>query len=1393
MSNPLEILFFFVILFQFANGVSVVLRIKAIDNHKERINVGKDEPFSLVTDFFNEENVIDETELKEEKLEFYTKIRDNRWRDYYVKCRLWQPSHQSVRLICYLDPNSYQLYTDVNITFDNSVINVGNYQLNIQQEEFYFLQIKRLDFALPFLYSDFQNYNLSLNQSSITLKFKVDTAENYNNELLYIYGEKNNYAILDNCEVHDKELHCVLQNSIIEKILTINGESFKIGIIHDKIGIKPQDNILNISIYYENITKTEISVGFTKYITYTSEVGAFFGFETDYTEKIDFITDYVVYDNDIKCQFKSNREGPLLYLCSSPYKKNNFSLYNETEEKRYETIHFKYNIVVKPYSIPGEVSIANYGTNIMLIYPEKLDFNTTDAIVITVRYIMANPYLSENIKINPDSDNLICKNLEGMKKCLVPISHFYKKKSGIYRTHHSNHLGNLSIYYESTPIEVILSEEDFIPVVITNEGNERRMDISEDSNRRAAVYFITNNSEEMKIFNDYEIEEKMKFDTDLIQIKENPFIKNNYSYPVTCQFWKPTDLNMRIFCKSYGTLYDGNSTINSTLFYYNGYKIYIISLMDYPLNIHYNMTFIPFIYSKKQTINVEEGKDSYEIKFKYLLYRNDRLYLFKKEKEETLTSIAIPVEDNNKCNITENDISCIISKEQIENILAYSGEVFQLKYLPTLFPLENSFDITINYYNKSKKEDIYVGIKKLLEKNICKGCYAAYETNITSLSKIISNQFIYKKDETTEFHCVFKKDENMPLLLLCKLETWGEYSLGEITEEIRLDNISIKYNFIIQPVNNSEIVTVEIEGSSILIAYPKTLDFYFTDSIEVIYFTPELKYSISKLNLDSTSELSNSRNNNLVSCTITKSHFEGKQSGNYYAHYRIGYESIGFEYPISYELSPFEIILPKFDEILIWVNYEDNKDVITIGKNGALFLTTKFIDTENKFNSSDINMTTFSLNFTGSDKDYISNCHFWKPSDKRIRLICKFEENIESEFLKLPNKSSFKYNEKDVSIISLDKFNIKQLNSSIAFLYSDDQTIDITNEKEEYELIFNKEIYNNEPLVLYKDSINMRNVFLNCSDEKKEIKCKIKRDILFGIFSYSTEKYYLSQLTENEGLLIFDKVSMITFNTKNIQRKSIDLEITKLLTNYIDKNSFIALETNIEDFPIVTTKNFGVPSDLDEDYHCILKKHSNLKSDKLLLLCNAEKSKDYFKLKYTFLFYDINIMYNFTIKKVEINEKYVVSTEEGVRILSVYPDSLDLTTNDTAIIRYHVEDPKKLKGIKLNIDSSSELECKDINNIKECIVNKTHFKKSGYYYTYYTNNFDSKSIAYEIPRIKVTVIEENYTGVIVGCVIGGLVAIAFFVWRYIRKKNSNNIDQLTGNNEGMLNEKSPLV
>ena len=112
------------------------------------------------------------------------------------------------------------------------------------------------------------------------------------------------------------------------------------------------------------------------------------------------------------------------------------------------------------------------------------------------------------------------------------------------------------------------------------------------------------------------------------------------------------------------------------------------------------------------------------------------------------------------------------------------------------------------------------------------------------------------------------------------------------------------------------------------------------------------------------------------------------------------------------------------------------------------------------------------------------------------------------------------------------------------------------------------------------------------------------------------------------------------------------------------------------------------------------------------------------------------------------------------------------------IINYLVDDPDKLEGIKLNNDSSFELECQNKNGIKECIVPKTHFTSNGDYYTYYTNSRRYKSISYEISKIHVIIENDDdsksYVGIIVGSVIGGLVLIviiAFLIWRFCKKKN----------------------
>jgi hypothetical protein len=104
----------------------------------------------------------------------------------------------------------------------------------------------------------------------------------------------------------------------------------------------------------------------------------------------------------------------------------------------------------------------------------------------------------------------------------------------------------------------------------------------------------------------------------------------------------------------------------------------------------------------------------------------------------------------------------------------------------------------------------------------------------------------------------------------------------------------------------------------------------------------------------------------------------------------------------------------------------------------------------------------------------------------------------------------------------------------------------------------------------------MKNIYLNCIEEEKEIKCPIKKDKLIGILSESGEKFCLSQFTESKGVLKFENVLDIIINYENVEKKNIILSITKLLTKSVKKNSFIALETNTdEDIQIITTNYFN--------------------------------------------------------------------------------------------------------------------------------------------------------------------------------------------------------------------------
>ena len=116
------------------------------------------------------------------------------------------------------------------------------------------------------------------------------------------------------------------------------------------------------------------------------------------------------------------------------------------------------------------------------------------------------------------------------------------------------------------------------------------------------------------------------------------------------------------------------------------------------------------------------------------------------------------------------------------------------------------------------------------------------------------------------------------------------------------------------------------------------------------------------------------------------------------------------------------------------------------------------------------------------------------------------------------------------------------------------------------------------------------------------------------------------------------------------------------------------------------------------------KKINNQKNDKLLLFCQTDSPGEY-KLDINEIqLKDIHILYSFKIPETHINEKIIVTHNEGTKIVSVNSISLDFTSKDKLIIKYQTDNPKKLKYITLNSTSTSVLECENKNGFKECIV-----------------------------------------------------------------------------------------
>ena len=352
------------------------------------------------------------------------------------------------------------------------------------------------------------------------------------------------------------------------------------------------------------------------------------------------------------------------------------------------------------------------------------------------------------------------------------------------------------------------------------------------------------------------------------------------SYSVGCGFFRAKEENLFIFCNVDEEMPAGNYTFNLDGIQpitYEGFTITLVggrSTKFQKFDISMND-----LYSDKQSITVVEGKDTYELRFKIYSYNQDPIFV-------NYNLLIDCTQENNElvCPITRKQLDAILTKSESGLYICYTSYISEGER----FPLIPKIDVI---YEATQKTDVYVGITKLIE-GVCESdTMIAYKTNVTDIDNVftdLEDDFqleFFDGTKTTEQNCVFRKYVDNPLLILCFVYNDGTNWLKEITQEKVYNNLNVKYNFRIQPVNNEETIIDKNDASGTFIyrVAPEVLDFTKIESLTIEYALkhPETLRGLT-FNEDATDLSCKIIGREIKRCTVPKSHFEGKQSGYYF-------------------------------------------------------------------------------------------------------------------------------------------------------------------------------------------------------------------------------------------------------------------------------------------------------------------------------------------------------------------------------------------------------------------------------------------------------------------------------------------------------------------------------
>ena len=1284
------------------NDNKIYIRIKKQDNN---LKIGQKGTLFLVTNFNDSEtNIFNESDFEE--ITFIAKFTEINSTYYDANCSLWKPLNKNFYLICNF--NDILIYEKQQLILKETKFIYKNYTIIIFSNKY--ILVEQLNYSFPSLYSDSQIIDINEQKTEYNLIFRIGK---YNYEDLFLYGESNNYAKLDSCEVYKKKLNCKISKQKLEELLTLNNESFKVMTINDDIGTIQLDFIDFIYLNYNLINKEDIYIEIIKVLNNKTEEGIPIAFETNITS-IQNLNSYIFNDTDGNCYFKKSKINPLLLLCKykNGYHSDNKSLENEMI---LDNIHYKYNFRIQPYNITTQISVSDIGTGIFLADSDELTFESQN--ITTVRFLIGNSDNINNIQlIYEDSDysgnlnNLDCVKLQGVIKCEVSMIYFIRQKyikNGFVNIYHSFNSNNLKLDYGISPLKVVLPNT-IVGISIDNKEKLATKIICQN----ARISLLTDyNSED--IFNSSDIEEMSSFKTTIkLDPNNNPIL-----YDITCRLWHPKDSNIIIICEGDNDLiYDEELMVQAffpeTIFYYKEYRVIITP--NIILSFQIKNKKCPFLYAEKQFIDVSENDELYELNFKIDIFNNESLFLSNMDKNYI----------NLNCSEREKKLICKLEKEKLFE--QNNKQIFKVYYHDEIygFPqLDLILGVSIN--SNVPKENIYLNILSLLQSYIDYNNSIAYETNVTNISNIISDYFLLNTNEI--FKCFFKKSELNNLLILCNLNITGNNSLGKMTEQKILDDIHIKYNFIILPFENNEIFTIEGSGSRVLFLYSQVFDFYKLDSyiFDIMMHSPENTNNImiNSFSLDCNISSSSLSTPCFKRCIIRKEYFN-----NYYGihHFYIQHTNNINSSSIFYEISPIGVKLRQSHEIILRINIEDNNKLIKVGEKGVLFFVTNYNDSENKFDIKDIeNETIFDSKIVDkNENEYNVSCRLWKSINynNNINIICNLKENLKFSYQNIKlNDVKLEYKNYTIYIYSFTYIEVIQVNYSLSFLYSDKQYIyiDYNNYNEFSNLTFMIESFNNDILYLYGANDNYI-VLDDCiKSTYKILTCKILTEKLEEVITDNNESLSVGAINDNFGTYKFISILPIQINFNFPQKTNIYISLETPFSINSETGVPFGLISNITNISNLITKKF--------DDFCYFKKVTGMN---LLYLCILDTEQTY-TIKYNYSHSDLNDIhwkYNFIIKPYyDIYNFYIRGNGSDIKLF--YPAILDFSNDNNLIIRLIMSKPSLAKNISID-SSSSNLECHDLDEMKICNISFVYFrgKYNGNYYFYHSN--ENESIIY---------------------------------------------------------------